>query len=57
MLLARDPIYAEYARDRHLDAVRATMTAIAIVQEQFQAVAATLAVPPSEIASPPSEPL
>ena len=57
VLLARDPIYAEYARDRHLDAVKATMTAIAIVQEQFKAVAATLAVPPSETASPPSEPL
>ena len=39
VLLAKDPIYAEFARDRHLDAVKATMTAIAIVQERFQTVA------------------
>ena len=49
VLLARDPIYAEFARDRHLDAVRATMTAIAIVQEQFKAVAANMATTPSAV--------
>lgn len=31
-----DPIYAEYAAARHVDAVRATMTAVAIMQERLQ---------------------
>ena len=43
VLLARDPIYGEYARDRHVDAVRATMAAIAIVQEQFRGLAPQVA--------------
>ena len=47
VLLGRDPIYAEFARDRHLDAVKATITAIAIVQEQFQTVAARAGAPSS----------
>ena len=32
-LLENDRVYAEFARDRHVDAVRATITAIAIVQD------------------------
>lgn len=55
VLLERDPIYAEFARDRHLDAVKATMTAIAIVQEQFQAVAARMPIPVSGLPSQASE--
>ena len=43
VLLERDPIYAEYARDRHVDAVKATMAAIAIVQERFQSLAPQVA--------------
>lgn len=35
-LRENDPIYAEYAAARHVDAVRATMTAVAIMQERLQ---------------------
>lgn len=36
VLLARDPIYATYALNRHRDAVNATVTAIAMMQERLQ---------------------
>ena len=39
VLLDDDPIYAEYAAARHLDAVKATMAAVAIMQERFQSTA------------------
>ena len=35
-LKENDPVYAEYAAARHVDAVRATMTAVAIMQERLQ---------------------
>ena len=34
VLLAQDPLYAEYAAARHLDAVRATMSALAMEQQR-----------------------
>ena len=40
VLLNDDPLYAEYAAARHLDAVKATMTAVAIMQERLGGVAA-----------------
>ena len=36
VLQENDPRYAEYAAARHVDAVRATMTAVAIMQERLQ---------------------
>ena len=41
-----DPRYAEYAAARHVDAVRATMTAVAIMQERLQ---------PALVLRPPAE--
>lgn len=45
MLRENDPIYAEYAAARHVDAVRATMTAVAIMQERLQPALARLSPP------------
>lgn len=39
VLLADDPLYAEFAQARHLDAVRATIGAIAMMQHQLLEVA------------------
>ena len=39
VLLDNDPLYAEYAAARHLDAVKSTMTAVAIMQEHLGGVA------------------
>lgn len=39
VLLDNDPIYAEYAAARHLDAVKATMAAVAIMQERLRSTA------------------
>ena len=35
VLVANDPLYREYARDRHLDAVQATISAMAMMQERM----------------------
>ena len=40
VLLAQDPLYAEYAAARHLEAVRATMSALAMEQQRRLALAA-----------------
>ena len=40
VLLANDPLYAEFAQARHLDAVRATIGAMAIMQRQMLDIAA-----------------
>ena len=37
VLLANDPLYAEYARARHLQAVQATVSALTIMQQRAQA--------------------
>lgn len=40
VLLAGDPLYAEFAQARHLDAVRATIGAMAMMQKQLPDIAA-----------------
>ena len=40
VLLAGDPLYYQYAAARHLDAVRATVSALAMMQQRVAAVAA-----------------
>ena len=40
VLVANDPLYAEYATARHLDAVRATISAVAMMQVQVDQLAA-----------------
>ena len=48
-----DPAYAEYAAARHVDAVRATMTAVAIMQERLQPALVGLQPPwPAEVKRP-----
>ena len=67
VLLAQDPLYAEYAAARHLDAVRATMSALAMEQQRRLAHAtvkpiarsapsalASSGVPPHRTATSPS---
>lgn len=49
VLLENDPVYAEYAASRHLDAVRTTMTAVAIMQEQLRQAVARRHLPPPPI--------
>lgn len=46
VLLDNDPIYAEYALGRHLDAVKATMAAIAMSVEHVRTVADRVAAAP-----------
>jgi len=41
VLLSGDPLYAEFAKARHLDAVRATVSAMAMMQEQARDAVAT----------------
>ena len=45
VLLAQDPIYAEYAAARHLDAVQATMSALAMEQQRSDGALAGLPGP------------
>ena len=50
VLLAHDPIYGEYATARHLDAVRATMSALAMEQQRAaSALASWRALPPVRV--------
>ena len=45
VLLSGDPLYAEYANARHLDAVRATVSAMAMMQERVGDALAALSPP------------
>lgn len=64
VLLAGDPLYAEFAQERHLDAVRATIGAMAMMQKQMPDVAAQAAIHralalasdglPENVAQPPT---
>ena len=48
VLLKDDPIYAEYAAARHLDAVKATMAAVSIMQESLQPIVFRAPEPPTQ---------
>ena len=47
VLVQNDPLYREYAQARHLDAVQATITAMAIMQERVHGSAAASSAKPS----------
>lgn len=49
VLVQNDPLYREYAQARHLNAVQATITAMAIMQERVHGSAATSSRTPSEV--------
>lgn len=55
VLLANDPLYVEYAKARHLHAVQATVSALAIMQQRLQMLA-TLEADAAEMPATPEPP-